>query len=75
MVYRNKMNRCLSQVYHNIKLHFSPSYQAASALVLNQKVTPSNLEHLVAVAEGKEAGVTYDSEVLNYAGKILKGEL
>ena len=75
MVYRNKMSRYLSRVYYNIKQHFSPSYQAASALVLNQKVTPSNLEHLIAVAEGKEEGVTYDSEVLSYARKILEEKL
>ena len=75
MVYKYKMKGYLSRVYHSMKLHFNPSYQAASALVLNQKVTSSNLERLVAVAEGKEEGVTYDSEVLSYARKILEGKL
>ena len=62
----------LLQIYSNIKMRLSPSYQAAEALVLNKKITPSNLEQLIAISEGKEEGSTYDSDVLEYAKTIFK---
>lgn len=62
----------LLQIYSNIKMYLSPSYQAAEALVLNKKITPSNLEQLIAISEGREEGTTYDRDVLEYANKILK---
>ncbi len=51
---------------------FSPSYQAAQALILNKKITPSNLEQLIAISEGKAEGSTYDRDVLDYAKTIFK---
>ena len=61
----------LLQVYSNIKLHLNPAYQAASALILNKKITLCNLERLIAIEEGREIGTTYNKEVLNYAKMIL----
>ncbi len=67
----DKIKIYLSLLYSNVKMHLDPDYQAASALVLNRKVTPYNLEYLINVSEGKEVGSTYNKNVLDYAKKIL----
>ena len=46
-----------------VKDHFSTTYQAASALVLNGKITIQNLD---------EARKTYDKKVVGFAEKILR---
>lgn len=68
---RDGVKSRLLQIYSNIKLHLNPAYQAASALILNGKITPGNLERLIATEEGRETGTTYNKEVLNYAKMIL----
>ncbi|MHB1439732.1 MAG: hypothetical protein ACYCSO_03300 [Cuniculiplasma sp.] len=48
-----------------IRDHLSSSYQTASALVLNEKITAVNIDEAAKAEE-------YDSDVIRYVGILLK---